>query len=145
MATTASQLPVPGRISWKRILIWGAVALVSSTIINVIIFFIALATGALSATFVVPSLGSPITIGSVIAATIIGVLAGIIVFAILNRWSKHPQRLFSIIATAFLILSLFSPATIPGASINMIIALIAMHIVAGVVTIFSLTTLAHRL
>jgi len=128
-----------GKIWWVTLVAAGVAA-----VINAIIFIIGDALGAFPKTVLLPSNNEPLSLGAVIFISIVGVIAGGIVFAVIGRFSRRPIRLFTIVALVFLVLSFSSPFSIPNAPAGYIIALLLMHVVAGLATIGLLTTLARR-
>jgi lysylphosphatidylglycerol synthetase-like protein (DUF2156 family) len=114
----------------KRGLLWVAVlAAIEVAIVNAVIFFAASGFGTITKD-VKPIGNSALTVGSVAIASIIGVIAAALVFALLRRFARQPVRLFRIVATVMLICSFVSPISISGASVAMILTLMLMHIVA---------------
>ena len=75
-----------------------------------------------------------------------GVLGAVIVFAIVARFAKRPIRLFRIIGVVVLVLSLLPDLgllngnAMPGTSLGSVIALMLMHVAAGAIAIWLLTT-----
>jgi len=80
---------------------------------------------------------------AVVASSIIGVVGGTIAYALLGRFTSRPISIFRIVGLIVLVLSLVGPVFIPARGAFLAIML-SMHIVAGVVTIGMLTTLARR-
>ena len=128
-----------GKIWWVTLVAAGVAA-----VINAIIFIIGDALGAFPKTVLLPSNNEPLSLGAVIFISIVGVIAGGIVFAVIGRFSRRPIRLFTIVALVFLVLSFGSPFSVPNAPAGYIIALLLMHVVAGLAIIGLLTTLARR-
>ena len=128
------------RIASGRRLRVGALAISASVVANLIIRIIFVNLLGIGTEF--PPLGW----GPPIVFTIIGVLGAVGVFAIIARFSKHPIRLFRIIALVVLVLSLLpdigllSANNMPGTSLGSVLALMLMHVAAGAITIWLLTT-----
>lgn len=128
------------RVAGGRLLRAGALAIGASVIANLIIRIIAVNLLGIGEGFMPLSWGPPIVF------TIIGVLGAIIVFAIIARFAKRPARLFRIVGLVALVLSLLpdigllTSNSMPGTSLAAVITLILMHVAAGAITIWLLTT-----
>jgi hypothetical protein len=93
---------------------------------------------------------------AVFAATAIQVTLGVGVFALMGKVSRRPISTFRIVAIVVLLLSLFQPILAglglfaPPVSGNVsftpaiVISMMLMHVVAGVFTIWVLTTQARE-
>ena len=73
-----------------------------------------------------------------VVATIIPLVLATGVFMLLARFTKSPVRIFGFVTLAILLFSFFSPATIPGAPVPMVVGLNVMHIAAAVIIFFAL-------
>ena len=128
------------RVATGRLLRVGALAIGASVVANLLIRIIGVNVLGIGQDFIPLSWGPPI------AFTIIGVLGAIIVFAITARFSKRPLRLFRIIGLVVLVLSLLpdigllSANAMPGTSLGSVLTLMLMHVAAGAITIWLLTT-----
>jgi hypothetical protein len=144
MVSAASAPLAEERVSWRRLLWVGPLAIVASVIANQIVQFIALALLNISPDF------PPLMIGPPIMFTIIGVLGAVIVYAIIGRLSRRPIRLFRVIALIALVLSfipdigLLTSNMLPGTSLTAVLTLAIMHVVAWAITVWMLTTLARE-
>jgi hypothetical protein len=118
----------------------GALAVVASVAANLIIRIIAVNILGIGSDF--PPLGW----GPPIVFTIIGVVGAVIVFAIVARFAKRPTWLFRIIGLMVLLLSLLpdigllNSNAMPGTSLGSVVVLMLMHLAAGAITIWLLTT-----
>ena len=131
-----------------RSLLWvGPLAMIATSIANVIVREIAVAVGAVPANLEI--LQWPGIIGS----TMVQVFLGVIIFALIARFSRRPIWLFRVVAAIALVLSFSSPvmaaaglAPIPGLSINSstVVSMMVMHVVAAVISVGILTTLARK-
>jgi hypothetical protein len=120
------------------------IAAVVAVVLNVVVYFIGSALGTLPESVVVPPANLPITVVPIVMATVMGAVAGTIVYALLGRFTARPVTIFRILGTVVLILSLAQPFIIPNVPLNMVITLDIMHIIAGAVIIYVLTTVARR-
>ncbi len=101
----------------------------------------------------IPPEFSPLTWGPFIFLTVVGVGAGVLVFAALVRFSKRPIRAFRIIAVVALLLSflpdfglLAGGDAVPfvGVTPLNVGVLMFMHVVAAAVSVGMLTTLTRE-
>jgi hypothetical protein len=124
----------------RRLLAVGGVAVIAS----------AIATSAVAAVLRgvldVPAGFAPLQAISVLSLTIVGVIAAVLVFAAMCRLSVHPVRLFTIFASVALVISWAAPLAVyfanalPGTNASRIAGVMALHAIAGVVTIALLRT-----
>lgn len=106
---------------------------VAAAAANALVFLIAQAAGAIPPDIIVPEANEPITVVPVMMVSFMPAIVAGIVLAILAALTPHPVKIFLIIATIMLILSFYTPFTIPGAIMPMIVVLNLMHIIAAVV------------
>jgi len=131
------------RISMRRLLWVGPLTAVVAAIANVIVREIGVLIGTVPSDLMI--LQEPGVAGS----TIIQVLLGVLVFALLAKFAKNPIRTFRIVAIVALILSLSNPIMVlTGAfpigvtiSVATMLTMMVMHVVAAAITIWMLSTL----
>ena len=144
MVSAASAPLAEERVSYRRLLWVGPLAIVASVIANQIVRVLALALFDISPEF------PPLQVGPPIMFTIMGVLGAIIVYAIVGRFSRRPIRVFRSIALAVLLLSflpdigLLRSNMLPGTSLAAVLTLATMHVVTWAITVWMLTTLARE-
>lgn len=118
-----------------------AVAAVLATVANVVLRALAIAV------FDIPDAFEHLALRAVIVSTVAGVLAAGVVYAIIARVSRTPDRTFAIVAIVALVLSLIAPLTVgledppeyPGTDAASVGTLMAMHVVAAAIAIVTLT------
>ena len=125
--------PTLGSI-WRN----GIIAAVLAAVVNAILFFVGSALSAFPSNVITP-MGTPLTIVQVVLMSVVGVLAGTLVYTILSRLTAASNRWFTIVAVIVLILMAFSPFSLAGAPTLMIVFLEIMHLVAGGAAIYFLT------
>lgn len=126
-------------VSLQQLAIWTVVAIVISASLNAIIYLL---TQSNFEGVIVQ--GVEFSIANVIGASVAFITVGAIVFAVLNRFVSRPISTWRNVAVVALVLSLGQPF-IPGAlegdiTLNAQLILVAMHVLAGIVTIYLLTT-----
>ena len=130
------------RVTFKRLLWAGPLAAISAAVANAAVYFVASALGAMPQDFVVQGSG-PITLAPVVFSSLIGAAGATLVSTVVALLSRRPIRTFRVVALVVLVLSFATPLTIPGAPLSMILTLELMHVVAAVVIVGVLTTLAR--
>jgi hypothetical protein len=142
---SAASVSVPNaRISLKRLLWVGPLAIIAAIIVNQILRLLAVSLLNISSEF------PPLQVGPPIFFTLIGVLGAAIVFAIIARFSRRPIRLFRTIALVVLLISfvpdilLLTSNAMPGTSPVAVGSLAIMHLVTWAITVWMLTTLARE-
>ncbi|MCA1717439.1 MAG: DUF6069 family protein [Actinobacteria bacterium] len=129
-------------VSFKRLLWAGPLAAVSAAVANAVVYFVASALGTMPQDFVVQGSG-PITLAPVVVSSLIGAAGAAVIFTIVALLTRRPIRTFRVVAAVVLALSFATPLTIPGAPLSMILTLELMHVVAAVIIVGMLTTLAR--
>jgi hypothetical protein len=126
--------------TWRRLLAAGAAAVIGSAIAN------SAAAAVLRSVLDVPAGFSPLQATFVLSLTIVGVTAAVLVFAAICRLSARPVRLFTIVASVALVVSWAAPLgayfanAFPGTTASRIAGVMALHAIAGVITIVLLRT-----
>jgi hypothetical protein len=132
------------RISFGRLLWVGPLAVLAAVIANVLVSITAVALLGISPEF------DPLHVGPVIGFTVVGVLGAVIVFALIARFSRRPVCLFRRIALVVLLLSfvpdlsLLYASPYAGTTVQSVIVLMLMHVVAWLISVGLLTTLTQR-
>jgi hypothetical protein len=131
------------RISFRRLLWVGPLAVLASVIANVLVSITTVALVGISPEF------EPLYLRPVIGFTVVGVLGAVLVFALVARFSRRPVRLFRRIALVVLLLSfmpdlsLLNASPYAGTTVQSVIALMLMHVVAWLISVSLLTTLTR--
>ena len=135
-----------GRIAYGRLPGTALLAALVAAGANTLVYFAASGLGTIPQSVLLPSpMGeSPLTVSLVAITSVIGAVGAAIVFAIIGLFARRPLRLFRIVATVVLVLSLVMPATVPGVPVAMRLSLAVMHVVAWAVSVGLLTTLARQ-
>lgn len=142
--TTESRQP----LAIGRIALYGLIAIAGSVVANLIVRAIGMAIIDVSPEF------EPLSdLSATVVFTAGLVLVAVIVFAIVDRFTKNPVRVYNIIALVALLVSLIpdimllvSPDNAPfgGITFGAVVVLMVMHVVAYAVTVYTLTVLAYR-
>jgi hypothetical protein len=94
----------------------------------------------------------PLQVRAVVVSTLGGVIAAGGVFAILARRARDPARVFVIVATVALVVSLWAPISLavadppenPGTDAGSVGTLVVMHVVAAAIAVGVLIAAAAR-
>lgn len=123
---------------------WAApVAGLAAAVANAIVFFIFEALGAIPPDIIVPNADQPITVIPVMMASFMPAIIAGILLALLAAFTSKPVKIFLIITVVALVLSFYTPFTIPEVIMPMILALNLMHVVAAVVIAWLLIRLTR--
>jgi hypothetical protein len=133
-----------GRLSWSRLPLAAAAAVVAVAAANALLFAAESAAGVIPGDAAVPSmLGvGPVSYASVILTSVAVTAAAAGLLAVVALLSRRPVPVFWIVSGVLAALSLAMPATVPGAPAGMRVGLAAMHVVAWAVSAAVLTRLA---
>ncbi|HYW90459.1 MAG TPA: DUF6069 family protein [Chloroflexota bacterium] len=119
-----------------------------ATLLNVAQFYVASAIGLITPSVEIQTLAGPqpLDVTMVATMTVLQMLLGVAVLAAIIRFRPaHAERTWQIVAGVALVLSFAMPVSgIPGAPLGYILALEAMHVVAGVLAIWMLPALARK-
>lgn len=129
------------RVSLRRLLWVGPLAIIVALIANYLVRAIALAVLDIPAEFM--QLQTP----AFALFTIVGLLGAIAAFAVIGRLSRRPVRVFILVAAVVLFISFLPDIALlataaPGATLAGILVLMLMHIVAAVIVVGLLVRLA---
>ena len=123
-------------------LIWrnGIIAAIAVAVINALIYLLGAATGNMPQDVLTP-LGMPITLTTMIVASIVPLLLGTFAYMILTRFTAKSlaNRIFVMVSILLLIFMAISPLQLAGAPIGMVVILEVVHLIAGGALIYALT------
>jgi hypothetical protein len=134
-ATNLSTSNITERVAFRNIPLAAGIAALIGVVGNSIVWFIGNAINRMA--FELPF---------VITMSVLGVVIGAILFAILGKFAKRPIRLFTIISVVFLLLYAILPISataqqtgspMPPFNIATVIAAEIMHIISGLAAIWS--------
>ncbi len=135
MTTIAIKQP-SSRVDYRRLWWVGILAAGLAVLLNVVLFWVGGLIGAFPTTYIIPQSGTPLPVQAVIMASLIGVIGGVVTFALLGLFTKHPARIYAIVGIIVLVLSFVTPFTLPDPPMLMVVFLQLMHIVAAAVAIW---------
>src|ERR1700730_470977 len=142
MQTVMSSSDTVGRrvTTWQRLLAVGAAAVIASAVANLAV------AAVLRSVLDVPAGFAPLQAISVLSLTIVGVIVAALVVGSFCRWGVRPVGLFTIFAAFALVVSWVAPLAVyfanafPGTNASRVVGLMALHAIAGVITIALLRT-----
>ena len=127
------------RVFVSRLLRVGTLAALLSASMNAIV--LAIASSFLGAVVIPPD--ETVTLGQVVVASVAGSLGAAVAFAVIDRFTRHPERIFWGAAAVGLLLS-FAPIALVGATGSSAGTLALMHVVAAVTSVVLLTKLGRK-
>lgn len=133
----------PRRVGMNRLVKYGLLAVIVASAANALVRVIALAAFDIPAAFELFPLGW----GPVIAFTTIGAVGATVVYGLLTRFTKRPNRTFTIVAAVALLLSfagpvsmfLAQPSGVPGFPGSVFVTLVLLHVIPAAVSVSVLT------
>lgn len=146
--TAAAQTRPARKLPFTRVLLAGLIAIGASIVANLIVRALGLLVLPVDPTFTPVSTWQP----TVIFTTVFLLLATV-VFLVINAFAANPPRLFTIVATVALVLSLIpdslfliNPSAMPlgTPTAGAVIILVIQHIVAYAITLWSFTRWAQQ-
>ena len=106
---------------------------------NAFLYTICYVTGIIPWSMLSPGRGVSLNPGLVISVSVGGVLAGVVIYASLERIVTNPVSAFRWFALVILVLSFGAPLSMQGFTWDLTLALDLMHIVVAAATVWSLT------
>ena len=106
-------------------------AIVVVLVLNLVLYFIADSAGWIPDTL--PESAEAFGLGAVMLYSIIPLVLGGVLLALLCRWTTHPVIMFALIAAVVFIASLAAPLTLAGATTSFKLVLVAMHVITAVI------------
>jgi len=140
--SSASVFQEPRAINRGRFARVALATVVAATLANAVVYFIGAALVGYDPRFIV--LGNVFGVG---IFTLVPALVAALLYAVLLRVSRHPARVFTIIAAVVFIVALIPDftyiPTLPGATGGQTAILVLMHTVAAAVIVGMLTALTR--
>jgi hypothetical protein len=147
---TAAAVPARAgrKLSFSRVLLAGLIAIAGSIVANLIVRWLGLFVLPVDPSFMPLATWQP----TVIFTTMFLALATI-VFLVINAFAANPPRVFTIVATVVLVLSLIpdsmfliNPSVMPMGTptVGAVIILVLQHLVAYAITLWAFTRWAQQ-
>ena len=115
-----------------------------AAVLNAVVYSVASALGAIPLDVEIPNAGGPLPLGAVVVFSFVPAILAAGLLAILGRFVSRPIRVFTLVAIVVFVLSLYTPFSIPGAPLAMILALELMHLIAAATIVVVLGRLGRR-
>ncbi|MDO3686382.1 DUF6069 family protein [Micromonospora sp. C28ISP2-4] len=135
ISSTDTEVTVGRPHGFRRLAVTGLVAALAAMVVTTLAAALARAAGV---DFEIPDGGETIPLGGFVVVTGFFSLVGVVIAAVLLRFSARPARLFVRTAVALTALSMVPPFLV-GAAAPTVIALAGLHLVAAAVMIPALT------
>lgn len=113
----------------------GLIAALVAAVINTLVFFIFKAMGIFTETILIDG-KVPLTIAPVLMSSIVPTLVATLVFFLFEKFSNKGFRNFRILSIVLLLVSLFSPLSIPNITMAYIVGLDIMHVVVALLLLY---------
>ena len=144
MVSTSTRLTPRERVAACKLMWVGPLTIVVVALVNLVVRTLAVSFFGVASSFVY--LQIPVVIGS----TVVFLMLALLAFVLVGRVSRHPVRIFRIVAGVALLVSFLNPLLllagwwIPAAGMNLHIfwTMIIMHTVSALIAVSLLTTLA---
>ena len=144
MVSTSTRLTPRERVAVRKLMWVGPLPIVVVALVNLVVRTLAVSFFGVASSFVY--LQTPVVIGS----TIVFLMLALLAFVLVGRVSRHPVRIFRIVAGVALLVSFLNPLLLlagwwlPAAGMNLHIfwTMIIMHTVSALIAVSLLTTLA---
>ena len=144
MVSTSTRLTPRERVAARKLMWVGPLTIVVVALVNLVVRTLAVSFFGVASSFVY--LQTPVVIGS----TVVFLMLALLAFVLVGRVSRHPVRIFRIVAGVALLVSFLNPLLllagwwIPAAGMNLHIfwTMIIMHTVSALIAVSLLTTLA---
>lgn len=126
------------QVAYRRLLWLVPVAAVIAAAANAILFLVGDALGAFPDSVIIPTAGSPMTIGPMMIFSAVSTIGAAAVFALLGRFTSKTSRNFWIVSAVVFIGFIFTPFSIPDVPVPMIVALEVSHLLVAIVAMGAL-------
>lgn len=141
LSSSMSSSEASGPVYRGRFAIVGLATVIAAMIANVLVYLIGSAVVGYDPRFVVLANAS-----GTIFFTVIPAIVAVLLYAVLQRFTSDPARIFMNIAAVVLVVSLIPDVTyipsVPGATAGQTAILMLMHVVAAGVIVSMLTNLS---
>jgi Family of unknown function (DUF6069) len=139
-AMSLSAHAVSPAINWSRVALVGPATVLAAVAANAVFYFIAGTLVAYDAQFLPLA-----SVGGAVIMTLASAIVAVLLYAALLRFTRRPNRIFTIISAIVFVISLvpvftYIP-TVPGVTSAQIATLVTMHVVAATVIVAALTSI----
>lgn len=144
MASTSIRSTPQERVATCKLVWVGPLMIVIAVLVNLVVRTLAVSFFGVASSFLY--LQIPVVIGT----TVVFLLLALLAFVLVSRVSRHPVRIFRIVAGVALLASFLNPLLLlagwwlpaPGMNLRIFWTMIVMHIVSALIAVSLLTTLA---
>lgn len=144
MISTSTRSTPQERVATRKLVWVGPLTIVIAALVNLVVRLLAVSFFGVASSFLY--LQTPV----VISTTVVFLMLALLAFVLVGRISRHPVRIFRIVAAMALVVSFLNPLLLlagwwlPAVGMNLRIfwTMIVMHIVSALIAVSLLTTLA---
>ena len=112
----------------------------ASALTNAVLFIAGRSTGVITDKITMAGTNQPVSLPAVVITSVVAVAGATLVYVLLLQISKHPKTIFNVLAFILLLLSFFTPFTLPSVPISMALLLNVMHVVVAFCVVYFLQT-----
>lgn len=129
----------------RRLVKYGLFAVIAASVVNILVLLLGLGVFDFPSEFVGGPFG-PLAVGPVVVNSAIAAIGATLVYGVISRYSRQPNRTFAIIAGVVLVLSfaMFLAPDLSGAPPSVFALLAVMHVTAAVTIIGVLTRATNQ-
>ena len=144
MISTSTRSTPQERVATRKLVWVGPLTIVIAALVNLVVRLLAVSFFGVASSFLY--LQTPV----VISTTVVFLMLALLAFVLVGRISRHPVRIFRIVAAVALLVSFLNPLLLlagwwlPAVGMNLHIfwTMIVMHSVSALIAVSLLTTLA---
>ena len=144
MVSTSTHSTPQERVATRKLVWVGPLTIVLAVLVNLVVRLLAVSFFGVASSFLY------LQIPVVSITTVVFLLLALLAFVLVSRVSRHPVRMFLIVAGVALLASFLNPLLLlaglwlpaPGMNLHIFWAMIVMHVVCALIAVSLLTTLA---
>lgn len=119
------------KVHLRRLFRDALIAALLGALANALLYYVSAALGAFPQSVLVPRANAPFSVFPVVSLTIVAVFGAAFMFYLVALAVPRPKRIFWVVAALVFVLMFFTPFSLPGAPVGMIVVLELMHVVAA--------------
>jgi len=144
MVSTSTRSTPQERVATRKLVWVGPLIIVIAVLVNLVVRTLAVSFFGVASSFLY------LQIPVISVTTVVFLLLALLAFVLVGRVSRHPVRIFRIVAGVALLVSFLNPLLLlagwwlpaPGMNLHIFWTMIVMHIVSALIAASLLTTLA---
>ncbi len=142
LSSSKTHEPEGRSVDWKRFALVGLGTIGAALVANLVVYAVGGAVVGYDPRFLPLA-----TAGGTVFFTLVPAVIAVLLYALLLRFARSPERVFTIVAVVVFVVTLIPDftviPTVPGVSAGQTAVLLVMHLVAAVVIVRMLTGLSR--